>query len=549
MSSSNTTSIVDNAISPFSNDLSHIAEVIAPTAVKLSRCGGGVGGSIPQFEDQYTFLEDSVFGGSVASEDSSSRDSSLAGSPAQSGIISDPLIASSNDYALGFDYTFPPLSKAEPFVDLEKQQQHHLQQFLYYQSLAIQRQQAATKNLAAQQEIDQLLVASSASVPSLSPTPSTPAVVDISPGDTTRPMQYQYPQLDSSDSSKLDAFVAGHNAAQHAQQQQMMANNGFAHRATQSFHIINDGFRHSFAGYPLGPTSSDPSMVYGTTPLYAQSRNSFDAGALGNGVDRDASLSGYKPSTNFFDQGGDAGFGGSANMQMSASSGPSQVGLVKGPYLMSNQADIGFYGAGNGPSYDTQQDSQQQVDLHRAVTNAAYAAMYQPIQQQSFSSVRNVEQQQFSVQLAQAQQTVPYAAPDLSVPSYYRVHSADPSVAQAAATGAVKMESISPRTAAATPLLASVEPSDEGKAPGSSSTATKLPPSAASSKANSVAGDVDVSKVVLNPLGGGRGYIPGETPDDPKKRHKCDVCGRGFARLFNLKVSLPSSFDRSNSTS
>lgn len=43
--------------------------------------------------------------------------------------------------------------------------------------------------------------------------------------------------------------------------------------------------------------------------------------------------------------------------------------------------------------------------------------------------------------------------------------------------------------------------------------------------------------VVRNPLGGGRGYVPGETPDDPKKRHKCEVCGRGFARLYNLKVS------------
>lgn len=42
---------------------------------------------------------------------------------------------------------------------------------------------------------------------------------------------------------------------------------------------------------------------------------------------------------------------------------------------------------------------------------------------------------------------------------------------------------------------------------------------------------------VANPHGGGRGYIPGKTPDDPKKKHKCNVCGRGFARAFNLKVS------------
>lgn len=42
--------------------------------------------------------------------------------------------------------------------------------------------------------------------------------------------------------------------------------------------------------------------------------------------------------------------------------------------------------------------------------------------------------------------------------------------------------------------------------------------------------------MVRNPHGGGRGYIPGETPVDPKKKHLCGICGRGFARLYNLKV-------------
>ena len=46
---------------------------------------------------------------------------------------------------------------------------------------------------------------------------------------------------------------------------------------------------------------------------------------------------------------------------------------------------------------------------------------------------------------------------------------------------------------------------------------------------------VDIPLTNLN--GGGRGYVPGQTPDDPKKRHKCTVCGRGFARAFNLKAS------------
>lgn len=44
------------------------------------------------------------------------------------------------------------------------------------------------------------------------------------------------------------------------------------------------------------------------------------------------------------------------------------------------------------------------------------------------------------------------------------------------------------------------------------------------------------SAPIANAHGGGRGYIPGQTPDDPKKKHKCTICGRGFARAFNLKV-------------
>jgi hypothetical protein len=46
------------------------------------------------------------------------------------------------------------------------------------------------------------------------------------------------------------------------------------------------------------------------------------------------------------------------------------------------------------------------------------------------------------------------------------------------------------------------------------------------------------ASMIRNPHGGGRGYVPGETQEDPKKRHKCGICGRGFARLYNLKVCI-----------
>lgn len=93
----------------------------------------------------------------------------------------------------------------------------------------------------------------------------------------------------------------------------------------------------------------------------------------------------------------------------------------------------------------------------------------------------------------------------------------------------------------------SVDPSKRHKS-ASSLIVTSSDPVALSTAATPAVVSKDLYKEgrtkVRNPLGGGRGYIPGETPDDPKKKHKCDICGRGFARLYNLKVSfIGSCFD------
>lgn len=342
----------------------------------------------------------------------------------------------------------------------------------------------------------------------------------------------------STPNTKMDSFASG---GQTAAGQQSISANGYSQRTSQSYHQLlanESSSRHSVSGgYPTTPAMDCNSMYNGyASPM--GSRNSFDGVSHNHGQSMQRNNTVLQLDQN--------GFGG-VPMQMSLSGSATQDGgggLVKGPYMVSNGGNS-YYNAsptGNESSYQA-----QQVQIHQAVTNATFdmAAMYQPMQQQ-YQSPYTLQQNANTSSSA-----VPYAAHNLSVPSYYRIHSADPVVAQENVTGAVKMESVSPRASISVPLSKSIDVDeleasavvtlkqrDSIASSGATSKVSTFPSSTSSgpdSAPQSVNGDVDLSKVILNPLGGGRGYVPGETPDDPKKRHKCDVCGRSFARLFNLK--------------
>jgi hypothetical protein len=221
--SSHIASAIDDFSSIISSTTSFNDSVVAaPTAIKLSN--GGLG-ELDEFEGTFPFLEESAALGSTSS--SSSAESSFAGSPSSCGIFTDPLIASSTENASS-DFTSSLQSTNGTDIDLEKQQQHHLQQFLYYQNLAIQRQEAVAKQLAQQQQQQQqeadiiLLGATSTSdpsIPSLSPpstppTASSPDVASLSSAiNSMQSYSYNLSGDVSTPNTKMDSFPSGGQTA------------------------------------------------------------------------------------------------------------------------------------------------------------------------------------------------------------------------------------------------------------------------------------------------------------------------------------------------
>lgn len=431
-----------------------------------------------------------------------------------------------------FDLGLAADAIAEP-IDLEKQQQHHLRQFLYYQSLALERQRSSV--------LQQQAAAASTSIsslPSLSPASSLPP----SPRESTASEAITFTSSTTPadaptwSSDIIDVMQAYQQApGQSGQGSNLMSDfNGGNVQAARDMAFPSQPYqvntsRHSISAYPPAVHAG---MAYQPPGYQLSGRNSLDAAGFGAPI-QSIAKTGRSMSSATADLNG---FTIMQNMQAHARNQSQQAEageLVKGPYMMApaqasappqqqqqtqqqQQQQGGFYGGDS--SFHGQGSMHQGFNINYNTAMPSYMPASTPATSGQHSSM-------------------PYPAPDLSVPSYYRVHSADPAAVNGQNVG-VKPESVSPRTAASDPtgredlsFKVQYRQQDQGSYGNSLGAHASMP----MSRTTSMSADNDDEDVVLNPLGGGRGYVPGETPDDPKKRHKCNVCGRGFARLFNLK--------------
>lgn len=435
--------------------------------------------------------------------------------------------------------------------DLEKQQQHHLAQFLYYQGLALQRQAFLASNdnssavdnlfnnvgtspdtLSSESLEDQLhdfVTAESFSVSSVS-TPSTPDLLGTNIISLSGRNGHPKDLACSPDSSTQARSVSGLSMSGN-----ISSPRSDGHMAQTGFQPQDMGFqathfsRHPYNGqvkmipdvtpqaqYPLHrgeDTRVQPFMFDATTSMAPVSSH---AEAY---VARNRSSSIAVPTMNTFPQ-------AMSNVYMSGQPAfyqPYAVQAMHGASVYDGSSEMPTDGGYHQRTFSLPNNNLSMAYGNPAISLSEYQLAQASIGVMQSNVAQGDLQRNGSIgtqrQEAQLHRTMPYARirPSSSRSSF----SGD-------FAGGVQMIRTPADSAAASPApVASRKASSSGSpTPG----AIVIPENLK---------DVPVN-MIRNPHGGGRGYVPGETPEDPKKKHKCGICGRGFARLYNLKVRCTS---------
>jgi hypothetical protein len=431
--------------------------------------------------------------------------------------------------------------------DLEKQQQHHLAQFLYYQGLALQRQAYLASNdnsdaidnlfnnvgtspdtLSSESLEDQLhdfVTPESFSESSVS-TPSTPDLLGTNINSLSGKNGYIKGLADSPDQSTQARSVSGlsmsgnvssprsdGNMAQtgfQAQDMEFQATHFSRHPYNVQVNLVSDTTAQ--AQYPLqrGEEARLQPFMFDVTASIAPVSSHAQAYASRN---RSSSIA--VPYMNTFPQ-------AMSNVYMS-----SQPALYQ-PYAMQAMHGAGVYDGSlaipTDGGYHQRTFSLPNNNLSMTYGNPAISlSQYQRAQASIGVMQGNLAQGDLQRngsigpqrQEAQLRRTMPY---DRTGSSSSR------SSFSGSRVGGLQMVRTPEDTATTSPgpIVSTKQSSSGSSTPG----ATVIPENLK---------DVPVN-MIRNPHGGGRGYVPGETPEDPKKKHKCGICGRGFARLYNLKV-------------
>ncbi|KAI5454169.1 hypothetical protein NCC49_004234 [Naganishia albida] len=438
---------------------------------------------------------------------------------------------------------FPGATSDDFERDLEKQQQHHLAQFLYFQGLALQRQAflASNDNTGAvdnlfnnvgtspdtlyseslEDQLHDFVTAESISDSSVS-APSTPDLLgtninslsygNIHVKDLACSPDASQARSDSvlSMSDKLSPQTDPGNTAQTGfgnQDNGFQATNLSRHPSNDQINMLAEVTVNPQYSWQRGEDVRVQPFMFNLTSNMA-SVPSLHAQAYA----RNRSSSIAVPYLNAFPQ-------AMSNGYISGHSAPYQ------PYVVQAVHAAGLYDGSSAMPTDIGQHQRTFSLPNNHVSMAAYGdsglSMPEYRRDQAFGggNVLPMDLQRAGSIGPQRQE----ANPSRPTP-YDRVSSSSSrSSFSGHRVGIANVIRTSADSAAASPLP--VLPRKESSSGSSTPGATVIPENLK---------DVPVN-MIRNPHGGGRGYVPGETPEDPKKKHKCGICGRGFARLYNLK--------------